>query len=179
MTEFTKHNIETTTGAVNDLLKGINKNFGFVPNLFTYMAEAPTTIEAYLSLMNLIGKTSFTPAQQQIALLSASTENECDFCIVAHRAIGKMKGANAQTLSAISKNEEVANESDRALSKFTRAVVKKRGNVNESDINEFLNAGFSKQQIFEIILIVTVKTLSNYTNHITKPEINNELINML
>jgi len=64
------------------------------------MAEAPTTIEAYLTLNSIIDKTSFTPGQQQVALLAASTENECDFCIAAHRAIGKMKQANQQTLDA-------------------------------------------------------------------------------
>jgi len=39
--------------------------------------------------------------------------------------------------------------------------------------------GFTKQQILEVILIVSIKTLSNYINHLTNPEPNKELLDML
>ena len=99
MTDFTFYTIETASEDASGILEQIQTGYGFIPNLFAYMAEAPTTLEAYLSLNSIIEKTSLTPAQQQVALLAASVENECDFCTVAHRAIGKMKQANEQTWS--------------------------------------------------------------------------------
>jgi len=178
MTEFTFYTTENTTGHTKELLEGIRKGYGFVPNLFAYLAEAPTTLEAYLALNDLVAKTSLSPAQQQVALLAVSVENDCEFCTVAHRAIGKMKGASAQTLTALATHSAIADAQDQALAIFTQAIVKTRGRPDEAAIQSFLNADFTKQQILEVILIVSIKTLSNYINHLTKPEPNKELLGM-
>ena len=176
MTDFTFYTPENTTGHTKELLEGIRKGYGFIPNLFAYMAEAPTTVEAYLALNDLVSKTSLSPAQQQVALLAVSVENDCEFCTVAHRAIGKMKGASVQTLTSIASHSEIADAKDRALATFTQTIVKKRGRPSEAEIQAFLGADFSRQQILEVILIVSIKTLSNYINHLTKPEPNKELL---
>lgn len=176
MVNFTFHTLENASGQIKELLSGIQKGYGFVPNLFGYMAEAPTTVQAYLALNDLVSKTSLTPAQQQVALLAVSVENGCDFCSVAHRAVGKMKGANVQTLTAVATHSEIANATDKALVTFTQAVVETRGRPTDEEVQSFLNAGFTKQQILEVVLIVSIKTLSNYINHLTKPEPNEELL---
>jgi uncharacterized peroxidase-related enzyme len=179
MVKFTFHTPENTTGPTQELLAGIQKGYGFFPNLFGYMAEAPTTVEAYLALNNLVSKTSLTPAQQQVALLAVSVENECDFCAVAHRAMGKMKHANAQTLTAVSSHGTINDPQDHALVAFSQSVTKNRGRPSAAEVRAFLDAGFNKQQILEVILIVSIKTLSNYINHLTNPEPNKELLGML
>ncbi|VAW82332.1 hypothetical protein MNBD_GAMMA12-945 [hydrothermal vent metagenome] len=179
MTDFTFHTLENTSDTARPILEQIQKGYGFIPNLFAYMAEAPTTLEAYLSLNKIIENTSFTPAQQQVALLAASVENDCEFCTVAHRAIGKMKQASIQTLNAINAKENVEDAKDAALANFTQSVVKNRGVLTEETLNDFLGEGFTKQQIFEVMIIVSIKTLSNYINHLTKPEPNPELLSMI
>jgi AhpD family alkylhydroperoxidase len=179
MENFKFYTPENTTGHTKELLENVSKAYGFIPNLYAYMAEAPTAIEAYLALDALVTKTSFTPAQQQIALLAASVENECKFCIVAHHAIGKMKGANVNSLSEIATKNKVTEVKDKVLADFTQLIVKTRGKPSESKVHEFIEADFTKQQILEVILIVATKTLSNYINHFTNPEPNKELIAML
>jgi len=163
MIDFSFYTIETASDEAKPILEQIQKGYGFVPNLFAYMAEAPTTLEAYLALNKIIEKTSFTPAQQQVALLAVSVENQCDFCTAAHRAIGKMKQANQQTLDALKTEDSINDSSDAALAKFTQSVVSKRGRLSENEINEFLSAGFTKQQVLEVMIIVSIKTLSNYS----------------
>jgi len=49
----------------------------------------------------------------------------------------------------------------------------------DKTVNDFLDAGFTKQQVLELMIIVSIKTLSNYINHQTNPEINEELLNMV
>ena len=179
MTDFTFYTPEQTSKQTQNLLVGIKKGLGFIPNMFGYMAEAPTTIEAYLELNGLVAKTSLTTAQQQIALLAVSVENGCDFCVIAHRAIGKMKNVDTQTLNQITLNNEVVDVKDRALVKFAQSVTRNRGRQPEAEVLAFLDAGFTKQQIFEVILIVSIKTLSNYINHLTLPEPNTEWVDMI
>jgi len=176
MEKFEFHTPENSEGATKELLTEIKKNYGFIPNMFAYMATAPITIEAYLALNDFVTKTSFTPAQQQVALLAASVENDCKFCIVAHQAIGKMKNANIQTLTALGKQQDINDKKDYELVNFVRSVVRNRGMQPESDIERFISAGFTKKQVFEVMLIASIKTLSNYINHVVHPEPNKELL---
>lgn len=179
MTTFTAYSIESAAPDAKKILTNIKAGYGFIPNLFAYMAEAPAALEAYLTLNQLIGKSSLTPAQAQAALLAVSVENGCNFCSVAHRAMGKKSGVKAQTIDAILANTAIEDSKDQALVNLAKAIVRERGRVTEPTLEDFFAAGFSKQQVFEVILVVTIKTLSNYSNHLTKPEPNPELLAML
>lgn len=179
MTDFVFYTPETASPAAADLLNGIQRAYGFIPNLFAYMAEAPTLIEAYLMLNKLLEKTSFTPAQQQLALLAVSVENKCEFCSVAHQAFAKVKGVHPQTIAAVVNQQAIDDDSDRALVALANVMVKDRGFVDEAALSAFYQAGFTKQHVMELVLIVSIKTLSNYSNHLTQPEPNKELVAML
>ena len=157
------------------LLEKINTGYGFIPNLFGYMAEAPATIEAYLLLNELVGKSSLGPQNTQLSLWISSIENQCEFCQIAHQAFAKKMGVKEQTYHAVLTQSAVECPTDAALINFTRALVNKRGHLNESEVRQFLAAGFTTQHVMEVIMIVTIKTLSNYINHLTHPEINPEI----
>lgn len=179
MTEFTFHTPETASGDAKEILQNVQNKYGFVPNLFAYMAEAPYTIEAYAMLTELMAKTGLSAAQQQIALLAVSVYHRCDFCRVAHQAFGKAAKANPQTLIAIVEGTTIDDEKDRALVDMIIAIVDSRGWVKDEQLQAFFDAGFEKRNVYDLILITTIKTLSNYSNHLTKPEANEQLLGML
>lgn len=140
MNHFTLHTTENTTGERQQILTGIKKGYGFVPNLFGYMAESPIAVKAYLQLNELLAQSSLPAAQLQIALLTSSVENGCEFCSTAHRATGKKSGANQQSLDALNNAAEIEDPSDRAIAKITKLLIENRGWVEEADINEFVNS---------------------------------------
>ncbi|MHC5763792.1 carboxymuconolactone decarboxylase family protein [Nostoc sp.] len=47
-------------------------------------------------------------------------------------------------------------------------MIQARGWVEDSEIEEFLAAGYGKQQVLEVILGIAIKVMHNYTNHIAK-----------
>ena len=177
--DFKFHTIENTDGERKEILTNVKNTFGFVPNLFAYMVESPAAIKAYIALDGLVSQGTLSPAQQQLALFTVSHYNNCDFCQGAHRAIGKGAGINNDTIQSILQNTKIQSEKDAALVKFLRTSMDKRGWVSDEDLNEFLDSGFTKEQVFELNLIQSMKTLSNYSNHLTKPELNPELAKML
>jgi len=73
----------------------------------------------------------------------------------------------------------VSDAKDKAIVEFTLSMVRDRGWAPESDIQQFLAAGYSRQNILEVVLIITINTLSNYCNLLTRPEANPELLAML
>jgi len=152
-----------------DLLAGVEKKFGFVPNLMSVFADSPTTLQAYLILSELVGKGSFNPEEQQAILLAASYENNCDYCMAAHSLIAsKMVGMASDKLNAIRTGTNTSDKKIDQLVKFTKEIVSNRGNVSQEAITQFLSVGYTNQHILEVVLGVTMKTLSNYVNHIAK-----------
>ncbi len=176
MTNFPKHNLDTKNTDAAEQLATVQKKYGFVPDLFTYMAEAPTTVEAYMTLAGIIDKSSLTAAQAQVVQLVISIENKCDFCKTAHTAVAKMAQANPKTIEAIINDTEIKDLKDRALRNLALKILRKRGWLEDDDLQEFFDAGFAHQQVLEVILCASIKTLSNYINHITKPVPNPELV---
>lgn len=179
MTDFTLHTMDSAPQSAKELLSGVQKNFKFLPLMFRYMSEAPVVLNSTLTLLDLISKTSLTPAQQQVALLAASVENECANCITAHRVLGNLVEANPQTLDTIYARSKVSDPKDDALATFTQSVVRNRGRQTDADADAFLAAGFTKEQIFEVILIAAFKTLTNYSNHLTNSPADEEMLAML
>lgn len=178
-TDFTFYSPATASPEAKPLLEKIQSAYGFIPNLFAYMAEAPTSIQAYLQLNELIAKSSLTPANAQLCLWITSIENQCEFCRLAHQAFAKKYGVKPQTLSAVLNQQPIECPADAALVAFTKAVVNQRGHLTQPDLESFLSAGFTKQHVMEVILVVTIKTLSNYINHLTQPETNPEILALL
>ncbi len=55
-----------------------------------------------------------------------------------------------------------------ALRKFTLTLVENRGWTSREDLEAFIAVGFTKQNVFEILVAVAHKVLSNYTNHLVE-----------
>lgn len=167
MTQFNIHSTSQAPEAAKPLLTGAQQKFGFVPNLMGRFAESPATLQAYLNLGSLVEKTSLTPVEQQVVLLAASVENHCTYCVAAHSMIAKrMAKAESAIVEALRQQQPLSDPKLEALAVFTRAVVKQRGRVAGGVLGDFLGAGYTPQQALDVLLGVTMKTLSNYANHI-------------
>ncbi|MCK0746017.1 carboxymuconolactone decarboxylase family protein [Chromohalobacter nigrandesensis] len=175
MTEFTLHTVDSAPQEAKARLEGAQQKMGFLPNLFAKMAEAPALLEAYQTLDEIYSRTSLTPAQQQVALLAISSVNGCKFCVAAHTG-----GAQAAKVPEgdIEKLRELQNPDDpklNAVARFAKHLVQARGWAKDDEVKAFLEAGFEKQQLLELVIAVSLKTLSNYTNHIAGTPLNEEL----
>ena len=58
MTDFETYTIASAPDAAKPILEASLKGYGFVPNLYAAMAEAPAILEGYTTLSNIFGKTS-------------------------------------------------------------------------------------------------------------------------
>ena len=166
MTEFRTHTIESAPDASRDALRGVSERMGFVPNLYATFAESPALLEGYLALAGIFDRsTSFSATERQVILLTASSENECHYCMAAHTAIAGMQRVPLEIVEALRRGEVLPDARLQALSEFAREVVQQRGRVPEAEIDAFLAAGFTRAQVLEVVLGIGLKTLSNYTNH--------------
>jgi len=168
MSSFKIYNEKNAPEKSKALLEGAKKAFGFIPNLLGTFAESPSALEAYLSGTELLKKTSLSPPEQQIILLSVSFENDCEYCMAVHTVLGEMQKLPADVIEAIRNGEVINDPKLEALRQFTQSIVTNRGRISDEEVNAFLSAGYSQANILDVLLGVSLKTLSNYTNHINK-----------
>lgn len=164
--EFNVWDIDSAPEGSRSALGAAKKKFGFVPNLMGVLAEAPSAVEAYLAVSSAFEKTSLTRAEQQVVLLATSVENGCRYCVAAHTMVARMVGASDDVIQSVREGEEIADPKLRALQRFTRRVVAAKGWVTDEDLKRFAEAGYTRAELLEVLVGVTQKTLSNYTNHI-------------
>lgn len=162
------HTIETAPEKSKAILEGEKSKLGFIPNLYAVMSESPELLNTYLSISDALGQTTLSATELQIVLITASYVNNCDYCVAAHSVISSMQNVPKEIVESVRQNKPIADEKLEALRKFAYAVVEKRGFVPEEETQNFLSAGYTKQNILEVILGVSLKTISNYTNHIAE-----------
>lgn len=159
---------ENAEPKARELLERAKKQLGMIPNMYAAMANAPEALDTYLYGYERFRKESgFTPAEQEVVFLTISYENGCEYCMAAHSTIADTRsGVPRYVTEAIRGGTEIGDPRLRALTDFTRAMLRKRGRPDQKDVDSFLEAGFTEKQVLDIVLAIAVKTISNYTNHI-------------
>lgn len=161
-------NVDTADGKAKLLLSNAKKQMGMIPNMYTRMANLPALFETYNIGYNLFRSDGgFSAVEQEVVFLTISRENGCEYCMAAHSVVADMMSkVPVMVTEAIREDAAIPDARLAALSNFTTIMVNKRGRPNEQDVLEFEAAGFTEHHILGIILAISVKTISNYSNHI-------------
>ena len=150
---FTPLSVETAPEKCRPILEYVQKSFKFIPNLFGVFANSPTLLEGYVGLEKAFDKGSLSAVERQIILLSASVENSCGYCIAAHSTVLKaFLHAPAEVVSPVRANEPVSDPKLQALIALTKEIVTERGHVSEQVMDNFLAAGYRKDQVLRFSL---------------------------
>jgi len=169
---FSPVGVDTAPEKSRPLLEKVQKSFKFIPNLFGVFANSHVLLEGYLGLEGTFEKGSLSAVERQIVLLAASVENSCKYCTAAHSTVLKaFLHVPAEVVSAVRSNAPVSDPTLNALVALTKEIVSERGHVETQTIENFLAAGYRKDQILEVLIGVALKTMSNYLDHISPTEL--------
>jgi uncharacterized peroxidase-related enzyme len=175
MTTFTVHTAETAPDRSRPLLEEIKKAFGFVPNLYAVFAESPAALRGALAIAEAFSASTLSAVEQQLVALAVSEANDCEFCVAAHSTLAKrFAKADPALVRATLAREPLADSRLDALVTFTRSLVEQRGFVPDTDVASFLDAGYTKGQVIEVLLGVGMKTFNNYVDHIAHIPLNDQ-----
>lgn len=151
------------------LLEQAEKKFGFVPNLYRVFANNPVALASYVGIGDALAEHgTLSASEQQVVMLAISRQNECHYCVAAHTTVGEQVGLSKEAIAAIREDRSLDDPKLEALRRFSKVMVSQRGWVPEDARREFLDAGYSRAQMLEVIAITAMKTLSNYANHLAE-----------
>jgi uncharacterized peroxidase-related enzyme len=169
--------IETAAPEARAALEQVRATASRIPSMYGHMANSPGLLTTYLAgYAAFRGASGFTPAEQETVLLTISRVNGCAYCMAAHSMLAERKsGLAPAVIAALREHEPIPDAKLAALSRFTRQMVEQRGLIDKADADAFLAAGYGERQMLEIVLAIAVKTLSNYTNHLAHPRLDDML----
>ncbi|WP_372859939.1 carboxymuconolactone decarboxylase family protein [Pseudoalteromonas sp.] len=166
MAEFTLYTQESASEEAKPLLADSVSAFGMLPNLHAVMAEAPTLLKGYQVLHELFQKTSFNAEELTVVWQSINVEHECHYCVPAHSAIAASMKVDQGIVDALVNETPLADAKLETLRETTLAMTRNRGVISNEQIEKFFAVGYAKQQLLEIIVGLSQKVMSNYTNHL-------------
>ena len=169
MTAFPIHTPESAPAGSKALLEAAQKRVGRISNVYGALAEAPIAIEAYDMLGTLLRRASFTPAERHVVWFTINAYHDCHYCMAAHTLLAKAENVPSGVIETARAMGSYDDPKLEALRVFTLSMVDSRGTPTPEGQQAFLAAGFTRQNMLEIIVVIAHKVLSNYTNHIVEP----------
>lgn len=149
--------------AIFDKLKA---QLGMVPNLYATFAHSENALGSYVALQN--SKSSITGKAREVVNLVVSQVNSCAYCLAAHTAIGGMVGFKPDQILEIRGGRASFDPSLDALARLTKSIAERRGKPEEALVEAFFAAGWTKENLVDVIVTIGDKTITNYLHGATK-----------
>jgi alkylhydroperoxidase family enzyme len=171
MQAFPVHTIESAPEQSKPSLEKLQGLFGMIPNVAGAMSTSPVLIGSLVGLFQKVHGGSFSEHQIQVLLLTNAVTNASAWAVAFHSVLALKEGVEPADVQAIRERRTPRNPKDAALSALARTLIEKRGRLDDQDVSRFLQAGFDKAQLLEVIAAVAASTITNYTGNVTKPPV--------
>lgn len=174
---------------INDLpddiktkILAVQEKAGFIPNVFLALAHRPDEFRAFFAYHDaLMEKDSgLSKADKEMIVTATSGANNCQYCVVAHGAILRIRAKNSLVADQVAINYRKADISppQSAMLDFAMKVSFDAANITDNDFEVLRGHGFSDEDIWDIAGITAFFSLSNRMANFTSMRPNDEFYTM-
>jgi uncharacterized peroxidase-related enzyme len=159
-------------------IESVQEKSGFIPNVFLTLAHRPDEFRAFFAyhdaLMEKPG--NLTKAEREMIVVATSAANQCQYCVIAHGAILRIRAKNPLIADQVATNYRKADLTTRqkAMLDFGMKVSQSAQLVGEADFNMLKSHGFTEDDIWDIAAISAFFGMSNRLANVTSMRPNDE-----
>jgi len=167
---------------IRNRILAVQEKSGFIPNVFLVLAHRPDEFRAFFAyhdaLMDKPG--NLTKAEREMIVVATSNLNQCQYCVVAHGAILRIRAKNPLIADQVAVNYRKADITDRqkAMLDFAIRVSTEAQRVSDRDFATLTSHGFTEEDIWDIAAISAFFALSNRIANVTSMRPNAEFYSM-
>src|SRR5881275_1803745 len=159
-------------------IQEVQDKAGFVPNVFLVLAHRPDEFRAFFAYHDalMLKDGGLTKGEREMIVVATSGLNQCQYCVVAHGAILRIRAKNPQIADQIAVNYRKADITPRqkAMLDFAMKVSAEAHKISDDDFVELGRHGFSNDDIWDIAAISAFFALSNRLANFTGMRPNDE-----
>ncbi|MFA6312325.1 MAG: peroxidase-related enzyme [Sterolibacterium sp.] len=163
---------------IRSRILAVQEKSGFVPNVFLALAHRPAEFRAFFAYHDaLMEKDSgLTKAEREMIVVATSNANQCQYCVVAHGAILRIRAKNPLLADQVAVNYRKADITprQRAMLDFAMKVSQEAYRIGDADFVELRAHGFSDEDIWDIGGVSAFFGLSNRMANLTDMRPNDE-----
>jgi AhpD family alkylhydroperoxidase len=159
----TRDQVSPANQALFDQLK---KGLGMVPNLYATLALSEHALGNYLAFQN--ARSSITGKAREVVNLVVSQVNGCQYCLAAHTVIGGMVGFKPEQIIEIRRGGASWDAKLDALAKLVKSIASERGHADPARVQAFFEAGWTPENLVDVIVVIGDKTVTNYLHATTQ-----------
>ena len=159
-------------------IEAVQEKSGFIPNVFLTLAHRPDEFRAFFAyhdaLMEKPGNLS--KAEREMIVVATSNANQCQYCVIAHGAILRIRAKNPLIADQVAVNYRKADLSERqkAMLDFAMKVSQTSHLVGEADFEVLRAHGFTEEDMWDIAGIAAFFGMSNRLANVTSMRPNAE-----
>ena len=146
-------------------IEQVQEKSGFVPNVFLALAHRPEEFRAFFAYHDALMEKEggLTKAEREMIVVTTSGANNCQYCVVAHGAILRIRAKNPLVADQVAVNYRKADITPRqkAMLDFALKVALHAGDIEEADFGALRAHGFTDEDIWDIGAIAAFFALSN------------------
>jgi alkylhydroperoxidase family enzyme len=169
MYNYQIHSVETAPEESKPLLELFTHAVGFVPNLAGAVANSPVLANSLLGLFQNVHGGSFTEAEIQVLLLTNAVTNSSSWPVAFHTGLALKQGLEPADVQAIRDGKLPKQKRYAALSGLAKKLIENRGQLTDDDVAVFLQAGFKREHLLEVVAVSAASTITNYAGKIANP----------
>ena len=169
MPNYPVHTIASAPEGSKLALEQLQQAFGVIPNVAAAIANSPKLINSLVGVFQQVHSSSLTEQEIQIVLLTDAVANSCTYAVAFHTALALQQGVSSEDTGAHRQMRVPTDKRFAALSILAKTLIEKRGHLSDQELDSFIAAGFTKEQILEVIAIVAASTITNYAGTIANP----------
>jgi uncharacterized peroxidase-related enzyme len=167
MSRLTAPALEEVPASARGILDGVQKHFGFAPDMFNVLAANPAVLEIVMSLQGSVGRLLDAKTRHTIAL-AVSRSNGCDYCQALHTYTSSELGGMSSDDIELALTGSSTDPRRAAVARFVQRVMETRGQVSDADIASVRGAAYSDAEILAIVTTAVVSLLTNYLNNVNQ-----------
>ncbi|WP_085903849.1 peroxidase-related enzyme [Kiloniella majae] len=167
---------------IKEKILAVQEKAGFIPNVFLVLAHRPEEFRAFFAyhdaLMNK--ESNLSQADREMIIVATSSDNACQYCVVAHGAVLRIRAKNSLIADQIATNYRKADISPREMTMldFALKVSNNAQATSNEDFEKLQAHGFTDEDIWDIAAITALFGLSNRMANFTSMRPNDEFYSM-
>ena len=178
ISRFPVPSLDALPADIRDRIMAVQEKAGFIPNVFLVLAHRPDEFRAFFAyhdaLMDKPG--GLTKAEREMIVVATSNANQCQYCVIAHGAILRVRAKNALIADQVAVNYRKADitPKQKAMLDFAMKVALEAYAVGDEQFKALEAHGFSQDDIWDIAAIAAFFGMSNRLANVTSMRPNDE-----
>lgn len=167
---------------LKEMILGIQERSGFIPNVFLTLAHRPDELRAFMAYHDALLErdSNLTKAEKEMIIVATSNDNNCQYCVVTHGAILRIRAKNPLIADQVAINYRKADitPKQKAMIDFAMKVSNDSRAIGDEDFETLRGHGFTDEDIWDIAGITAFFGLSNRMANFTAMRPNDEFFGM-